>query len=198
MVQRRRTRRKSSRSLWLLLVLLALVAVLIMVLPGCGSRNPKSGGEADLEATTLAVAGSEAPDFTVTLLDGSTVTLSELRGEPVLLLFWATWCPACREEMAVVPTEIVDRFAGRPLHLLAISREESAETVAAYLSQGRGSVIPAGLDPDRSIYDRYASQYIPRSFLIDAEGRVVRAEVGYEPETFAELVAEIEKLLDKQ
>ena len=54
----------------------------------------------DVEATTLVAVGDIAPDFTVEMLDGRQIQLSSLRGNVVMVCFWATWCPPCRQELA--------------------------------------------------------------------------------------------------
>lgn len=172
-------------------ILPALTAVLtaaVLLLTGCGNRT------ASPEETTIAVEGSAAPDFTVELFDGGRVTLSELRGQVVLVSFWATWCPPCREELARVQHDIVDRFAGREFRFLPISRGETRDEVAAFREK-MGYRFAMGLDPDQAIYEQYARQYIPRNFVIDASGRVVMATVGYDPGEFEAMTAEIERLL---
>lgn len=188
----RKPRRKSSRQLWIMLALIVVIAAVIVLLPTGAEPEPQPSDE--LEATTLVHAGEEAPDFTVGMFDGSTVTLSELRGKVVLLNFWATWCPPCREELTHVQSEIIDRFAGRDFLFLPVSRSESRQAVASF-RQKTGYNFPMGLDSTRSVYDRYASNYIPRNFLIDAEGKVVTATVGFEPEEFDELIRAIEATL---
>lgn len=188
----RKPRRKSSRQLWIMLALIVVIAAVIVLLPTGAEPEPQPSDE--LEATTLVHAGEEAPDFTVGMFDGSTVTLSELRGKVVLLNFWATWCPPCREELTHVQSEIIDRFAGRDFLFLPVSRGESRQAVASF-RQKTGYDFPMGLDSTRSVYDRYASNYIPRNFLIDAEGKVVTATVGFEPEKFDELIRAIEATL---
>lgn len=185
--------RKSNKSLWIMLALIVLIVLVILLLPACGNRNAQKAAS-ETEATTLVRAGDQAPDFTVEMFDGSKITLSQLRGKVVLLNFWATWCPPCREELTHVQTEIIDRFAGRPFVFLPVSRGEQRDAVAAF-RQKTGYAFPMGLDPSRTIYDRYASNFIPRNFLIGPDGKVILASVGYDEEEFEELIATIERTL---
>ena len=171
------------------------------MLPTANEAIPEVAAEAEqvedeTVATTLAKVGMQAPDFTVTMFDGSSLTLSEQKGKVVLVNFWATWCPPCRQELMRVQSDIVDRFAGQPFVFIPISRAEEKETVAAFREQ-MGYTFPMGLDPDRAIYDRYASNFIPRNFLINSEGTVVAATVGYEQEEFDALIAQIGTLLNQ-
>lgn len=197
-----RTRKKQSPvRLWLLVALLVVVCAIIFMLPTANEAIPEVAAEAEqvedeTVATTLAKVGMQAPDFTVTMFDGSSLTLSEQKGKVVLVNFWATWCPPCRQELMRVQSDIVDRFAGQPFVFIPISRAEEKETVAAFREQ-MGYTFPMGLDPDRAIYDRYASNFIPRNFLINSEGTVVAATVGYEQEEFDALIAQIETLLNQ-
>ena len=135
-----------------------------------------------------------APDFTVEMVDGSSVTLGDLKGKVVLLNFWATWCPPCRQELTRVQTDIIDRFAGKEFVFLPVSRGEKREAVEAFREK-TGYAFPMGLDPARTVYDRYASNYIPRNFVIDRKGKVVLTTVGYDEHEFEELIRTIEKTL---
>ena len=89
----------------------------------------------------------------------------------------------------------IDRFAGRNFVFLPISRGEKREDVAAFREK-MGYTFPMGLDPSQAIYDRYASNYIPRNFLIGADGKVMLATVGYDAEEFDEMIKTIEKTLE--
>lgn len=199
-----RTRKKQSTvRLWLLVALLVVVCALIFMLPTgeeavVTEQNDATEQEVvdETEATTLVKAGMQAPDFTVTMFDGTTQSLSALKGKVVLVNFWATWCPPCREELKRVQTDIIDRFADKEFVFIPISRGEEKETVATFREQ-MGYTFPMGLDPERKIYDQFASNFIPRNFLIDQEGKVVIASVGYEPEEFDALIAQIETLLNQ-
>ncbi len=203
-------KKKSNTQLAILLALIVAIVAVIVFLPSCGNRSAqqkeatapaapekeKKDKKEDIAATTLVKAGDVAPEFTVTMFDGSTVSLKDLRGKVVLLNFWATWCPPCRKELTHVQSDIIDHFAGREFVFLPISRAEKREDVAAFREK-MGYTFPMGLDPDRAVYDLYASNYIPRNFLIDADGKVLAATVGFEEAEFAELIQQIEKALNK-
>lgn len=189
----------------MLVILLALIAVVCVALwyadkveregKAAAAAEQPADEAAEAAAATLAGEGAEAPDFTVEMIDGSKVTLSELRGKVVLLNFWATWCPPCRQELTRVQKEIIDRFAGKPFVFLPVSRGEKRETVEAFREK-TGYTFPMGLDSARTVYDRYATDYIPRNFLIDKQGKVILATVGYDDEEFDALIRTIEKTLE--
>ena len=191
-------KKKGNVTLACLVAALVVVIAAIILLPD-GSKPAGAEAAAEVEdeysQTTLVKEGMEAPDFTVEMVDGSLFTLSEQRGNVVLVNFWATWCPPCREELSHVQSDIVDRFAGRPFRMVAISRGEARETVEEFLS-ANGYRFPAALDPEQTVYQLFASNYIPRNFLIDADGKVVFAGIGYEEEEFAELTEMIENTLN--
>lgn len=216
------TAKKRNGTLWILLVLAVGVALLVWLLPD-GEQRREARAVADTElaepqpevlpdataesdpldeaaqaaAATLVRAGDAAPDFTVSLFDGGSVRLSDLRGKTVLVNFWATWCPPCREELTRVQAELIDRFEGRDFVFLPVSRGETRETVARFREQ-TGYRFPMGLDPEQTIYKMYATNFIPRNFLVGPDGRVIVATTGYKPEEFDALVETIRKSLDKQ
>ena len=179
----------------LLLVLIALVvAIIFWPVEASAINSSVPTAQDDIEATTLIHAGDIAPDFTVEMLDGSKVTLSELRGKVVLVGFWATWCPPCRLELSHMQKDVIDRFAGKDLVVLPISRGEKRKTVEDYIAK-MGYTFPIGLDGDQSIYKKYASNYIPRSFVVGRDGKVVYVAVGYDEQIAKEIDAAISEAL---
>ncbi|MBQ2026589.1 MAG: TlpA family protein disulfide reductase, partial [Alistipes sp.] len=148
------------------------------------------------EQATIVKDGHKAPDFEVQMFDGSTIKLADLKGKVVLLNFWATWCPPCRAELARVEKDIIERFKGETFVFIPVSRGEKRETVAAFREK-MGYTFPMGLDTESSIYKKYAETYIPRNFLIDKSGKVVKASVGYDEAEFAELIKLIEETIKK-
>lgn len=179
----------------LLLVLIALVvAIIFWPVEVTATNSSVPTAQDDIEATTLIHAGDIAPDFTVEMLDGSKVTLSELRGKVVLVGFWATWCPPCRLELSHMQKDVIDRFAGKDLVVLPISRGEKRKTVEDYIAK-MGYTFPIGLDGDQSIYKKYASNYIPRSFVVGRDGKVVYVAVGYDEQIAKEIDTAISEAL---
>ncbi len=201
MAEKRYKRRGSALMLGIMLVvLLAITAYLIISLPE-NEAQAAEGSVAtlvedepdDLAETTLINAGDVAPDFTVEMLDGSKVTLSALQGKPTLLIFWATWCPPCRLELSKLQEHIIDRY-GDKINVLPISRGEERAKVEEYISK-MGYTFAVGLDGDQSIYRKYATNYIPRCFVIDAKGKVLYSGVGYDEAIAKEVEQNIEKAL---
>ena len=155
------------------------VAVETVAEPEAEAEPEAQSEEDDVEATTLVNVGDVAPDFTVTMLDGRVIKLSELRGNVVMVCFWATWCPPCRQELAHLQEGVIDVFAGEKFVVLPISRGEERKVVETFITDN-GYKFGVGLDSDRAIYDLYASNYIPRTFIVDKQGKVVYRNAGYD------------------
>ena len=196
------TRKKANNKRLLILVLLLIVVIALMwFLPSPDATQPNNDPTATTEQraeeetdenTTLVKVGDKAPDFRVEMFDGTTFTLASLEGKVVLLNFWATWCPPCRDELSRVQKDVIDRFV-RPdgdFVFLPISRGEARETVAAFREK-MGYTFPMGLVPEQQIYKLYASNYIPRNFLIGRDGKVIALTVGYDEEEFNQFLETI-------
>lgn len=194
---RRKQRLSNSVLVAMLVVLVAAFVLLLMWNPQSATARPQDDQQVKIEQSTLIKAGMLAPDFKVEMFDGETIRLSELRGKVVLVNFWATWCPPCREELTYVQADLIDRFKGKDFVFIPISRGEEYGTVAAFRKR-MGYTFPMGLDPDQSIFRKFASNYIPRNFLIDRDGRVVLASVGFTKEEFVEMVKLIEKTINNK
>ena len=200
-------KRGSTLTLGIILVaLIAVTAYLVLSLEPESKPEPEQGEVAaveqtedetsvtdDVAATTIIHAGDVAPDFTAVMLDGSNVTLSALQGKPTLLIFWATWCPPCREELAHLQEGVIDVY-GDAITVLPLSRGEKREVVEEYIAQ-MGYTFPVGLDEEQTIYKQYASNYIPRCCVIGRDGVVVYSGVGYDEAVAAEVKEAIDKAL---
>ena len=109
-------------------------------------------------------------DFSLKDLKGKSWTLSQLRGQVVLINFWATWCPPCRKEMPDLET-LYKRFSGEGLVILAISDEDDAK-VRPFIAEQKYT-YPILLDPGRLINTRYQIEGIPETLLYDHSGKLV-------------------------
>ncbi len=169
---------------------LACVVAALSLVVGCPTENTPTP-----EETVLVAVGDPAPHFELTTLDGSTFDLEAHRGRVVLVNFFATWCPPCREELPHLEREVWQRFSDERFALIAVGREEGDNVLAPFMEQ-HGYTFPVAGDPDRSVYSRYASRYIPRNVVIGPEGTVLFQTQGFERDEFETMIAIIERALD--
>lgn len=113
--------------------------------------------------------GVAAPDFTGELMDGTSITLSELQGKPVIINFWATWCGPCVKEMPAFE-RLKDDF-GDKIGIIAVNCGDDAETVKDFVEEN-GYTFPVVLDEEYSISMLYPTNSIPYTVVLDAEGKV--------------------------
>jgi cytochrome c biogenesis protein CcmG/thiol:disulfide interchange protein DsbE len=134
--------------------------------------------------------GSRAPAFTLVDVKGTTVSLGDLKGQVVLLNFWATWCPPCKAEIP----DFIDfqkKYAARGLRIVGIALDEK-EAVETYLSSSPLNYLV--LLGDQSVAARYGNiESIPTTFLIDRDGVIRHVAVGLQQR--AEWERSIEALL---
>jgi peroxiredoxin len=122
--------------------------------------------------------GNLAPDFTLTTLDGETVTLAELRGRPVLLNYWVTWCIPCRDEMPVIQA-LQEEYKNEGLVVLSINgtRQDALKDVENLISEFALS-FPVLLDESEHVYNGYRILFMPTSFFIDKRGVIQDIVLG--------------------
>ena len=124
----------------------------------------------------LGAGRASAVQFTARTLDGQSITSSELRGDVVLLQFWATWCPVCQRDQAAVDN-IGAAFSGRGLVVLAVDDGEPEAVVRAYL-QSRPRSCKVALDESRSLAARFGVYSYPHYVVIDRNGDIVASRAG--------------------
>ena len=125
-----------------------------------------------LAAAPTDQAPKLAPDFSLSALDGATVTLSSLRGSVVILDFWASWCAPCTRTLPGLH-ELASRLAERGVVLLAVSLDRTASAAGKYAESqdmALGSVLYGSLDEARAVKDLYGVVGIPHTFVIDRDG----------------------------
>ncbi len=111
--------------------------------------------------------GFRAPDFELQDLQGQNVRLSDLYGKPILLNFWASWCPPCRKEMPDLQ-EFFSRY-GDKIHVIGINSNDHPQSVQEFLSQ-YGVTYTNLLDTQGKIFVLYKLTGLPTSFFIDENG----------------------------
>lgn len=115
----------------------------------------------------------EAPGFSARLLDGSPVSLQDYRGKPLLLQFWATWCPVCNLEQGSI-----DAIARDHAVLSVALDDASPAEIRAWMS-GKGVRYAVIADPSGQIAAAFGVQGVPTSIILDAGGVIRFVEVGY-------------------
>ncbi len=174
---RRRGRNASAEAtLWRGLL---LIVGLVLAVWG-GSMLLRGNSETANDTNAAPVVGAPAPDFTAQTLGGETIRLKTLRGKPVVLNFWATWCPPCRAEMPMLQQYYTKHK--NDYDMLAVNDAEPEAQVQAFISQN-GFTFTVVLDPQRNIVGKYRIQGFPTTFFIDDKGVIRYMHVGMLDET---------------
>ncbi len=185
-----------SKRSWILLgsgiPLLALFALL-------GWASAKSGGQpgglgVNTEFGQVAVDAKPAAEFSLELLGGGTVELSTLRGKVVMVDFWSSWCPPCRQEAPVL-AQVYREYGGRPVEFIGVDIWDRPEDALAYIQQF-GVPYPNGVDTDGEILIDYGVTGIPEKIFIDRDGLIVLKFVG--PMNAVDLRAALDELLSEE
>lgn len=167
---------------------LVVLVVVLCVFVGCPKDETQLPEDAlTPEETVLVAVGDTAPNFELTTLEGETFNLEAQRGKVVLVNFFATWCPPCREELPSLENEIWRRFDPEDFALIVVGREEDDEVIGPFV-ESNGYSLPFAGDPDKLAYDQYATRFIPRNFVIGPDGTVLYQSQGFERDDFDRMV----------
>ncbi len=166
-----------------------VVSFLLVLLAGCG-RSPVIQPTATAGPAVIAVksqlletdrnprlhVGDPAPNFAYTLTDGSTHTLHDLRGQKVLINFWATWCAPCEVEMPDLE-RAAQQLGDAGLVVLAVNHSEQVDVIESF-AQKLGITFPLIANPDRDIIHGFGVINLPTSYFIDTNGLVSYKHIG--------------------
>ena len=178
------------------LLMFAVLLGCLFTVPAVSAQQPVQADEAGY----IVKVGQMAPDFEMTLLDGSKMKLSALRGKVVMLQFTASWCGVCRKEMPFIEKDIwLKHKDNSAFVLIGIDRDEPLDKVIAF-GKSTGVTYPLGLDPGADIFAKYALRNagITRNVLIDKDGRIVMLTRLYNEKEFAALTKKIDEMLAKK
>jgi peroxiredoxin len=122
------------------------------------------------------VEGEEAPDFTLTTLDGKQRSLSDLKGKAVMINFWGTWCPPCKTEMpAIQQAYMINKSKG--FEVVSVNIRENDLPVSNFAQQ-MGLTFPIWMDKDREVVKQYKIGPIPSTFFINRDGVIEKKIEG--------------------
>lgn len=149
---------------------------------------------AQTDTTTLTKIGDKAPAFSCTTIDGQMFDLSKMKGKIVLINFFATWCGPCNSELPVLQKNIWEKYRNnKSFSLIILGREHNVKEVSDFVKT-KGFTMPFAPDPERKIFNLYATQSIPRNVIVGKNGKILFQSIGYTPEEFKKL----EELLDRE
>ena len=163
-----------KQKIWIiLLAILAVALIVAAVFLWIGVHN---GG---LPAYMAENKKDQAPELTVYTADGTAIKLSDFRGKPVVLNFWASWCGPCKSEMPAF--EAVYQTAGEKVQFLMVNLtdgvSETVEVASAFIADA-GYTFPVFYDTSSAASAAYGVSSIPATFFIDAKGRIAASHVG--------------------
>nr|WP_239587423.1 redoxin domain-containing protein [Bacillus pakistanensis] len=141
--------------------------------------NPEAESQKTYSSEKLD-EGSMAPDFTLTTLDGQTVSLSDYKGKKVIINFWATWCPPCRAEMPHMQNFYEEASEKENVEILAVNvtdLDKGEKAINQFVSEYK-LTFPILLDKEGNVSGRYQAVAFPTSYIIDTQGKISKKIIG--------------------
>lgn len=170
---------------------LLIIVSLLLSLMACRAPGDLAAEVAQQGADGAPGAGDLAPDFITPLLAGEALQLSRLRGQPVVIYFWATWCGSCTFDLPIID-EIYQQQQTTGLVILALNIGQDQTTVQQFVSEG-GYHVPVGLDGNMDIGRAYRLLGFPSTYFIDRDGMIRHVRVGpISQDSFLEHLAQIQ------
>jgi peroxiredoxin len=154
-------------------ILVTLLTVAIVQAMDKTTETPETTSQTTASNEGLAI-GAKAPDFELKTLAGETVKLSNLKGKKVMLNFWATWCPPCKEEMPAM--EKLSKQAGKDVVILAVNIDPQLD-VQGFINENK-ITFPIPLDKADKVNETYQVLSIPTTYFIDSKGIIQNKYTG--------------------
>ncbi len=138
--------------------------------------------------------GQQVPEFVIDQ-NGHSFNISDYKGSVVLINFFATWCGPCLKEMPFLQKDVWEKYKDKSnFKMLAIGRGHSFDEGSAF-RKNRNMGFPMYGDKEKSVYSKFATGFIPRNYIVDAEGKIVYASVGFSTKEFEDMVDLLNRLL---
>lgn len=127
---------------------------------------------------SATAVSSDAPDFSLTTLDGKTITKASLQGQPTLLMFWASWCGTCQHELPNVKA-LYEEHKAKGLQAVAIGFQDEEANIREYVKAHQATfVFPAAYDSRNQVSTIFRARGTPTFVLLDAQGRIALVHTG--------------------
>ena len=150
-------------------------------------------GQSEGDKSTLLNVNQPIPDFKFDISRGKVVSINDYKGRIVLINFFTTWCAPCRRELPLIEQQIWQKHKDNPrFGMLTFGREHSWEEVLKF-GKDQNLTFPLLPDPKRKVFGLFATEFIPRSFLMDESGKIIYLTKGFEDSHFTELKNLIER-----
>jgi peroxiredoxin len=161
---------------------IVVFAVMVVVIAGlllmARFRQHLPGAPGSSSGNSVADKGKPAPDFTLTDLQGHAVRLKDLRGKAVVLNFWATWCPPCKEEIPWF-VQMQKQYGAQGLQVVGVSMDDDGDQKAIAKFAAENSINYPILLGKEQVAQLYGGiDYLPTTFYIDRRGVVVERVFG--------------------
>jgi peroxiredoxin len=146
-------------------ILVLLFGILLLNLSACKSDKPAPQPQA------------QAPDFTLTSLTGQKMRLSSYRGKVILLNFWATWCPPCREEVPSL-AKLANAMTNSNFQMITVAIDKEGRKAVEEYFLHAGVLLTTLLDSDGAVGKTYGITGVPETFIIDKNGLIRKKVIG--------------------
>jgi len=168
--------------------LLLVLCCALTLMAGCSKDGAQTGLSAKPAEKT------PAPSINVVSMDNTQLSLDSLKGKVVVLNFWATWCPPCREEIPSMMA-LNKAMAGKPFQMVCVSVDEGGKQAVAEFFKNTGFSLPVYFDSTGQATAIYGITGVPETFVIDKNGVIVKKVIGGLDWNSSEVVAFLEGLM---
>lgn len=176
--------------------LLIAAGIALVLVPRLAPLGPRQATPPGAPADDTSLVGRPAPDFSLPLISGGTLSLHSLRGKPVLLNFWASWCAPCREEMPLL-VRLHKTYGPRGVRFVGIDTEDLVADARKFIARYHVDYTIARAADER-LMDAYAIPGLPTTVFIAPDGTVAGKVVGgfVGAEGRRQLVGRLDRLLE--